>query len=277
MDSFAKAGRGSAISDIFISYATDDRARAEILAAALEQQGWSVWWDRKIPPGKAFDEVISEALNGARCVIVLWSAVSVKSNWVKEEAGRAVNRNLFLPALIDEVEIPLGFGRFQAARLIEWYQQSNAAELQSLLDSVRSMLQTEPSPAPPPRKPPSTAPRAAAGLVPKAAGSPKTAKWHAELLSKSHTERRVALHLSDRHVIEFKYRPTGVLKNHIVKVDGEVVYEGGHGFTFTIRSDFEIADGGQRYPVTIEGKTTLIESIGRFCISVAGQRVYEET
>jgi hypothetical protein len=33
------------MSDIFISYAREDRPRVERLAAALEQCGWSVWWD----------------------------------------------------------------------------------------------------------------------------------------------------------------------------------------------------------------------------------------
>ncbi len=65
------------MSDIFISYASEDRAKAETLAYALEQQGWSVWWDRTIPAGKSFDEVITEALAGTRCVVALWSRVGV--------------------------------------------------------------------------------------------------------------------------------------------------------------------------------------------------------
>ena len=39
------------MSDIFISYHSSDRARAKTLTEALEKKGWSVWWDRKIPPG----------------------------------------------------------------------------------------------------------------------------------------------------------------------------------------------------------------------------------
>ncbi len=46
------------MSDIFISYARPDRPMAELIARALEAQGWSVWWDRVIPAGKTFDEVI---------------------------------------------------------------------------------------------------------------------------------------------------------------------------------------------------------------------------
>ena len=77
------------MADIFISYARADRPRAETLAAALHQTGWSVWWDREIPPGRSFDEVIEEALSQASCVVVIWSEASVRSEWVKTEAAEA--------------------------------------------------------------------------------------------------------------------------------------------------------------------------------------------
>lgn len=50
------------MSDIFISYASADRERAKLLSTALDRRGWSAWWDRTIPPGREYDEVIEEAL-----------------------------------------------------------------------------------------------------------------------------------------------------------------------------------------------------------------------
>jgi TIR domain len=89
------------MADIFISYASADQVTAHRLADRLGESGYTVWWDRTIPPGRQFDEVIQEALNVAKCVIVLWSAESVRSNWVKTEAAEALKAGKLVPALID--------------------------------------------------------------------------------------------------------------------------------------------------------------------------------
>jgi hypothetical protein len=48
------------MSDIFISYANEDRPRVKPLVDALAQMGWSVWWDRTILAGKRWEEVIEK-------------------------------------------------------------------------------------------------------------------------------------------------------------------------------------------------------------------------
>lgn len=66
------------MADIFISYASEDRGRAEILAIKLQEQGWSVWWDRDLPFGRPFDEVIHYIpLHGRRC---LWRQLIDKAH-----------------------------------------------------------------------------------------------------------------------------------------------------------------------------------------------------
>jgi len=111
------------MSDIFLSYKSADRAKAQIIAEALEQNDFSVWLDQKIPPGRDYDEFIKEVLDSAKCVVVLWSKESVKpkeGKWVRTEATIGDRRGILVPVLIDDVEPPIAFILTEAARLIDW-------------------------------------------------------------------------------------------------------------------------------------------------------------
>lgn len=130
----------NSIGPIFLSYASSDRPTAQALAKALQNEGWSVWWDRTIPPGKNFDEVIEAALDAAKCVIVLWSRTSVTSEWVKVEAAEAARRRILIPALIAQVTIPLEFRRLQAADLVDWSGSGSHPGFQSLVGSIADVL-----------------------------------------------------------------------------------------------------------------------------------------
>jgi TIR domain len=128
------------MNDIFISYDSEDRPIAQKFADALESRGWSVWWDREIPLGKAFDQVIEEELNAARCVIVLWSKQSVRSRWVKTEAAAAADRECLLPVLIDDVGIPFEFKRIQTAMLMNWQGDLADPEFNRLVQAIEHLL-----------------------------------------------------------------------------------------------------------------------------------------
>lgn len=128
------------MADIFISYSSSDREEAKALAEAIQQQGWSVWWDRKIPFGKSFDQVIEQELDTARCVVVVWTKTSVASDWVKTEAAEGARRHVLLPVFIGDVKIPLEFRRLQAANLTNWQPNSPDSEFDRLLTHIGEML-----------------------------------------------------------------------------------------------------------------------------------------
>ena len=108
------------MADIFISYAREDRAFTQLLAERIEDRGWSVWWDRRIPIGKRFERVIEEELHKAGCVIAVWSRHGVASDYVREEAADGRDRGILLPVFAETVDAPFGFRGIQAADLRGW-------------------------------------------------------------------------------------------------------------------------------------------------------------
>ncbi len=128
------------MSDIFLSYKSEDSEKAQKIAEAIEKKGYTVWWDRIIPPGRSFDEVIEEELDEAKCVVVLWSEKSIKAKWVKTEASEGDRRGILVPILIEDVRPPLAFRMMQAAKLMDWDGTSLHHEFDLLIQSVGRIL-----------------------------------------------------------------------------------------------------------------------------------------
>lgn len=129
------------MADIFLSYASEDRNRVRPLAEALESRGFSVWWDRALGAGEDYSAVITRELQAARAVIVVWTQAAAASTFVRDEAGRARDERRLVPVLFDKVEIPLGFGAFQAEDFTAWNGRPEAAQIQILEEALRAKLE----------------------------------------------------------------------------------------------------------------------------------------
>jgi hypothetical protein len=126
--------------DIFMSYAQEDRPVAARLAEKLREDGWDVFWDRRIEVGAQWNDEIQRALRGARCVIVLWSAASRNSFWVRGEAADACERNTYFPVRIDETEPPRLFRHLQAEPMANWAKHEDPEELKRLKAAITSRI-----------------------------------------------------------------------------------------------------------------------------------------
>ena len=128
------------MSDIFLSYASEDRERVRPLVERLEEHGWSVWWDRRIPPGKTWPQVVEEALESCRAMVAVWTAVSVESDWVAIETSEGKKRHILVPVALDDVDPPLEFRRIQAADLTGWDGSLSHSELQGTFSALETIL-----------------------------------------------------------------------------------------------------------------------------------------
>lgn len=128
------------MAQIFISYAREDEARIQPLVRALENQGWSVFSDRRIPAGQTWRSYIGKALSAASCVIAAWSRHSIVSNWVSEEAEEGKQRGVLVPVLLDAVEPPIGFRSIQAADLVDWDGTETSLTFQKLVADIAAII-----------------------------------------------------------------------------------------------------------------------------------------
>ena len=132
----------AAHADVFVSYKAEDRARVQPIVAALEAEGFIVWWDTRIEGGANWRRSIEEQLNAAKCVVVAWTKRSVgpEGEFVRDEAALAKRRGIYLPILLDPIEPPLGFREIQAISLRGWRKGVSDPCFRVLADAIRQCL-----------------------------------------------------------------------------------------------------------------------------------------
>lgn len=128
------------MADIFLSYTERDRDKARQIAEVLGSAGWNVWWDRRIPAGETWRSVLEHALEDMRCMVVLWSAKSIESEWVYEEATEGRRLGKLVPVMIEAVRPPAGFREIQAADLTGWDGSPDFDGLRMLLADLENLL-----------------------------------------------------------------------------------------------------------------------------------------
>jgi len=138
------------MTDVFISYKSDDRARVKPLVDALIANGLSVWWDLSIEAGASWRQTIQTRLDAAACVIVIWSVNSVgpEGYFVHDEASHARRRGTYLPLAIDNVDPPLGFGQEQVLKLTNWRGNVRDPRFLDVLAAAQAVVAAKGRPPP---------------------------------------------------------------------------------------------------------------------------------
>lgn len=127
------------MADVFISYRKADWARAKHLAAALKVENIDVWWDTALEAGETFDEKIQTVLEQVKCVIVVWSKESVKSEWVRAESSVGRERGILVPVMVQPVNIPVPFNLLHTADLVGWSGDRSHTGYQDVVKQVKQL------------------------------------------------------------------------------------------------------------------------------------------
>src|SRR5438270_13234740 len=127
------------MSDVFVSYARADEPQAQRVAEMLRALGYEVWRDDELPAHRAYADVIEERLKSARAVLVLWTAESAKSEWVRAEADAARSTRILVQATLDGILPPMPFNQVQCASLRDWDGTAETPGWRKVIASVAAL------------------------------------------------------------------------------------------------------------------------------------------
>lgn len=147
--------------DVFISHSARDKAAADAICAKLESRGIRCWIaPRDIRPGMEYGAAIVAAIDGARVMLLVFSAHSNTSPQISREIERAVHKELILVPIRIEDVAPAGSLEYFLAtpHWLDAIAPPLAQHLDQVAESVgywlgKDGLDAPPRPAPAPQAP----------------------------------------------------------------------------------------------------------------------------
>jgi len=136
------------MADVFVSYARSDKARVAPLVAAIEANGWTVWWDPEMSPGQEFDRQIAAELKIAAAVLVVWTPNSVESRWVRGEARDGATRGILVPVRFEDAELPIDVRALHTTDFDGWGEDAKSPQAQEVLRALGTMIARRQLPPP---------------------------------------------------------------------------------------------------------------------------------
>ena len=128
--------------EVFLSYSSKDRPTAEAAREALERAGLFCWMaPRDVQPGVEYGEAIIEGINGARVMVLVFSAAANASPQIRREVERAVHKGVpIIPVRIEDVFPSRSLEYFLSSP--HWLDAIGPFEpnLPSLAEAVKAML-----------------------------------------------------------------------------------------------------------------------------------------
>lgn len=131
---------------VFVSYARDDRVKAQRVSKHLRGAGVQPCSDADIPGGARFDDEIRKLISHCHLFVSLLTRTSQKSAWVLQELGYALGLGIpVLPLTLAPQALPKGMAdRIQARsvkpNLSNLAEELSAERIEELVDARRPVL-----------------------------------------------------------------------------------------------------------------------------------------
>ncbi len=131
------------MADIFLGYSRKNMETAKNFAQLFKRLGYSVFWDVNVPVGETWDKYIPAQIKKSKAVVILWSARSAESDWVKEEAHLAKKLKKLVPIKIGRTDPPYGFAAIQTADLVSWKNNFKNNEWKKVVQKLEELTGKE--------------------------------------------------------------------------------------------------------------------------------------
>jgi formylglycine-generating enzyme required for sulfatase activity len=137
--------------DVFISYASADKAVADRVCAALENAGASCWIaPRNIEPGRDFPAAIVEAVNSVRVLVLILTDHAAASPHILSEVGHAFNgKKRIIPFRLSPGALSEDLGYFLSTT--QWLDAPDGCTDQNLKRLTEATLAALAGERPPPQ------------------------------------------------------------------------------------------------------------------------------
>lgn len=149
------------MTDVYISYAREDRESVRRLSEMLRFEGWDVWMD-PTEPLSTNTAALDMKLGSAGAILVVWSGYSRGSEHVRSEAATGLYKNKLIQMRIDSAAPPRPFDQVEVIDMGRWSGERDDPNWRRVVSAVRlyagvpgiARPQVTRRAAPPPRQAP---------------------------------------------------------------------------------------------------------------------------
>jgi hypothetical protein len=129
---------------IFLSYAHEDKEKVERILHALKAKNFPVFIDQDMPSGVDWEKVLKAKLQTAYAVVVVWSSHAMNSKWMAVEVAAGLEKDRLFPILIERgVTLPNSFSHKHAADLSNWNGDPTAPEFDAALSLLKLLWESQ--------------------------------------------------------------------------------------------------------------------------------------